>query len=120
MPLEFDRTEGNIVVVRASGKLSDEDYDLFVPRMEKLIEQWGRLRMLFIMEDFGGWDAQSAWNELKFQLRHGGDVKKVAVVGEKTWARWAAGLSRFFTGTDVRYFDRSQADAARAWIEEGW
>ncbi len=121
MGLAFDRTEGNVVVVRASGRLTDDDHAAFVRRMEELIGRWGRLRMLFLMEDgFHGWGLGSAWDELRFQLKHGDDLKKVAVVGEKHWEKWATSLSRFFTGTDVRFFDREAAAEARAWIEAGW
>ncbi|MHC4428247.1 MAG: SpoIIAA family protein [Planctomycetota bacterium] len=120
MPLEFSATEGNIVVVRASGKLTDADYKLFVPHMETLLERWGRLRMLFEMDDFQGWDASGLWDEVKFHAEHRKDMKKVAVVGEKQWEKWASKLSRIFTGADVRYFDRSEHDEARAWIQAGW
>ena len=38
MPLEFRQTKGNIVEVKATCHLNDEDYELFVPHMEHLIE----------------------------------------------------------------------------------
>ena len=120
MPLDFDEVKGNIVSVRAKGKLTDADYDEFVPRMEELIKQWGRLRMLFYMDDFHGWDVSGAWDEFKFELRHRSDLKRVAVVGDKKWAGWASKLSKLFTGTDVRYFEREYAAVGRAWIESGW
>ena len=120
MPLEFEEVKGNIVVMRASGKLTDDDYEVFVPYMEHLIDRWGRLRMLFLMDEFEGWDLASAWEEFKFELKHMKDLKRVAVVGENTWEQWATKLSKIFTGTDVRWFERSKADEARTWIESGW
>lgn len=120
MPLRFTEVEGNIVEVEASGKLTDEDYDVFIPRMEQLIERWGRLRMLFEMRDFHGWDLPSAWEELKFQARHRKDLKRVAVVGEREWEKWASKLSRIFTGADVRFFGEEEADEARVWVHSGW
>ncbi|MCH7602234.1 MAG: STAS/SEC14 domain-containing protein [Planctomycetes bacterium] len=120
MPLEFQEIKGNIVSVKASGKLTKEDYDQFVPRMEQLIEQWGRLRMLFQMDNCQGWDAHSSWDEFKFQLKHRKDLKRVAVVGDARWEKWASMVSRIFTGADVRYFDQDQAEEASTWIESGW
>jgi hypothetical protein len=38
-----------------SGKLSKEDYEHFVPEVERLIEQEGKIRLLFEMHDFHGW-----------------------------------------------------------------
>lgn len=121
MALAFDKVEGNVVAVTVSGRLTDEDYEVFVPRMEKLIEQWGRLRMLFQMkDDFEGWDASSAWEEFKFEARHRKDLKRVAVVGNRSWEKWMTRLSKLFTGTDVRFYGSDKADDARAWLESGW
>ena len=47
-------------------------------------------------------------------------VSLVAVVGDKKWEQWASKVSRFFTGSDVRFFDHEQADEAREWICTGW
>jgi hypothetical protein len=88
--------------------------------MESLIRQWGRLRMLFEMADFKGWELSGAWKEFKFQAKHSNEIKRVAVVGDKKWEEWGASLSRMFTGTDVRYFDQSEAVKAREWIAVGW
>lgn len=120
MPLEFSEVKNNIVFVKASGTLTDEDYQQFVPQMEKLMQQFGRLRMVFEMENFHGWDLHSAWDELKFEIKHMKDLKRVAVVGDRQWEKWASKLSGIFTGTEVRYFYHDQADEAKAWIESFW
>lgn len=121
MPLQFDIAGGNLVNIRASGKLNDDDYVDFVPRMEELIKRWGRLRMLFEMaEDFEGWDARGAWDEFRFQARHKKDVKRVAVVGNRTWEHWMSRFSRVFTGADVRFFEHGQGEEARTWIQSSW
>jgi hypothetical protein len=120
MPLEFTQTEGNFVEVKASGLLVDEDYDKFVPYMEHLIERWGKLRMLFDMQECTGWSPTGAWHELKFQSKHRKDLKKVAVVGDEKWAEWATRFSKLFTGSDVRFFDASDVEDARAWILSGF
>jgi len=120
MPLQLSSINGNMVSVTASGQLTDDDYERFVPEMERLIDQWGRLCMIFEMQDFRGWDAQSLWEEFKFQARHRKDLNRVAVVGDKNWEHWASSISRLFTGADVRYFDREQSDEAMIWVRSGW
>ena len=62
----------------------------------------------------------SSWDEFKFQLKHRKDLKRVAVVGDARWEKWASMVSRIFTGADVRYFDQDQAEEASTWIESGW
>jgi hypothetical protein len=108
---------GNALGVRASGTLTRADYQQLVPRLEELIRQHGRVRVLFDLEDCRGWQAGAAWDDLKFALRHGGDVERCAVVGGRKWQEWLTRLSRPFF--KVRYFDRARLDRARRWLLDG-
>ena len=121
MPLTFDRIEGNVAHVSATGTLSDADYkDTFLPTMERLFATWTGVRMLFSMTpDFEGWDAHGAWDELRFEHKHRHDMVRVGVVGDQRWERWATKFSRAFTGANVRFFLPEEADEAREWIASG-
>ena len=46
---------GKVLVAKLSGKLTKEDYERFVPEVERLIKQHGKIRMLVQMHDFHGW-----------------------------------------------------------------
>jgi hypothetical protein len=107
---------GKVLVVRASGKLTREDYERFVPEVERLIGRHGKVRVLFDMHDFHGWTAGALWQDTKFAWRHFRDVGRLAVVGEKAWQHGMAVFCRPFTTAQVRYFDRGKADQAEAWI----
>jgi len=122
MPLEFEKVQGNVVIVIASGRLTDDDYKAtFIPMMEGLFKTWGHLRMLFVMaEGFDGWDLHGAWDEFRFELKHKKDVVKVGVVGDAKWEKWATRLSKMFTGANVRFFEPEQQDSAREWITSGF
>jgi hypothetical protein len=121
MPIELSDIRGNIIHVKASGTLTHDDYEGLVPQMESRMERFGRLRMLFEMsEDFHGWDTGSVWDELRFEFAHAKNMKRVAVVGDRKWEKWASRLSHFFTGADVEYFDHARVEDARAWLEESW
>ncbi len=121
MPLYFESIQGNVVHVRASGTLSDEDYrNTFIPTMENLFQTWTGVRMLFSMDpDFEGWDAQGAWTELRFEAKHRHDMVRVGVVGEGKWDRWATKFSKVFTDAKVRFFSPDQEDEAKEWIASG-
>ena len=45
----------NLVEIEVSGKLEKRDYERFVPQLETLIQEHGKLRILFDMNDFHGW-----------------------------------------------------------------
>ena len=120
MPLEFNElAEGKILVVQASGKLSKADYQHFVPETERLIKQFGKIRVLFEMHDFHGWEMAGVWEDMKFDLKHFRDIERLAVVGEKAWEHGMTVFCRPFTAAKIQYFDTSKAQEARNWIQDG-
>ena len=120
MSIQFDEEEGGkILVVHVSGKLAKEDYARFVPESEPLIRQHGKLRLLFDMTGFHGWDAAAAWEDLKFGVKHYADIERLAMVGEAKWQHGMAAFCKPFTQATVRYFDHADAAEARAWLAQG-
>jgi hypothetical protein len=110
-------TEGsNILYVKAAGKLTRENYEEFGPKVEALIHQHGKIRVLIELEDFHGWSAGALWEDIKFDVKHFRDIERLALVGEKKWEKGMATFCKPFTTAEVRYFDRVQVDDAREWI----
>ena len=102
--------------VHASGKLTKEFYETFVPAVEAQIKESGKLRVLFIMQDFHGWTAGALWEDIKFDMKHWNDIERLAIVGESKWEEGMAVFCKPFTGAKVKYFDNEKIDEARAWI----
>jgi len=109
--------DGNVLTVKVSGKLSKEDYGEFVPRVEERIAQHGKIRVLFEMEDFHGWEAGALWADIKFDLKHFKDIERLAFVGDKKWEAGMAAFCKPFTTAKIRYFEPSQREDARQWLE---
>jgi hypothetical protein len=109
---------GNVLEVAASGKLTKEFYERFVPAVDKQIQEFGKLRILFVMHDFHGWTAGAMWEDTKFDLKHWRDIERLAIVGETRWEQGMATFCKPFTTAKIKYFDHSQLDAARAWVAE--
>jgi len=112
-----EKNTTNVLAVRVSGKLAREDYDGLVPEFERLLKEHGKLRILLEMEDFHGWKACALWEDLKFDFKHFTHIEKVAMVGDKKWEKGMSIFCKPFTTAKIRYFDRADMDAARAWIE---
>jgi len=74
-----------LLEVEVSGKLSAEDYEHFEPAVDKMIEAAGKIKILFVMHDFHGWELGAVWEDIKFATKHCRDIEKIAMVGEKTW-----------------------------------
>jgi len=116
MPIAITEHPHDVLEVHMSGKLHKDDYAEFVPAVEAAIERAGKVRFLMIMEDFHGWDLGAVWEDTKFDMKHHADIARIAMVGDKKWEQWMAKICRPFTGANIKYFDASEADAAREWI----
>jgi hypothetical protein len=119
MAIEFREEDGGqMLTVRLSDKLHKSDYEHFVPEVERLIRQHGKLRILMDMHDFHGWDAGALWEDIKFDVKHFKDIERLAMIGDKRWEQAMAAFCKPFTTAKIRYFDRDQADEARLWLAE--
>ena len=112
----IESVETKTLEVKASGKLSADDYETLEPGVEKLIEASGKIKVLFIMHDFHGWDLGAVWEDIKFATKHCRDIDKVAMVGDKAWEKWMATICKPFTMSSIKYFDASQEQDAREWL----
>jgi hypothetical protein len=106
-----------VLAFRLSGKLHDADYKTFVPAVDEAAKS-GKLRMLAEFHDFHGWDAHALWDDIKFATTHCTKFDRIALVGDKTWEKWMAGVCKPFTMAKVRYFDAAAVADAWAWLQE--
>ena len=119
MTIQFtEENGGKLLVIHVSGKLVKADYEHFVPEFERLLQQHGKLRLLFDMTGFHGWDASAAWEDTKFGIKHFRDIERLAMVGEMRWQHGMAIFCKPFTTATVRYFDHADATEARKWLGE--
>jgi SpoIIAA-like len=113
---EITEDEGNLVVVKVSGRLTSGDYDALVPSWKKMIAKHGSMRMLMVMHDFHGWGPKAAWEDFAFDRAYADKVERVAMVGEKSWQEWMTRIGSFFVNADVQYFDSSDLAEAKRWV----
>lgn len=107
------RTKENVIGIRVSSTLTGSDFKALRPYLEEKARQHGSLRVLFLMEDWHGWDSFAAlWEDLKTDVRLNEYVGRLTMVGEENWERWMTTLSKPFAKGQLRYFDRSQIDEA--------
>jgi hypothetical protein len=107
---------GKILVIKLTGKLTKEDYEHFVPKVESLIKEHGKLRILVQMHDFQGWAGGALWEDIKFDLKNFRHIERLALVGEKSWEHSMAVFCKPFTTATIRYFDCGEVEQAETWI----
>ena len=114
-----EKSDGKIIEVVATGKLHRDDYQFFVPKLDRAIKRHGKIRLLFHMIDFQGWTACALWEDVKFDVRHYSDVERLALVGDKAWQKGMGVFCKPFTTAEVRFFELKSLDDAHDWISKG-
>jgi demethylmenaquinone methyltransferase/2-methoxy-6-polyprenyl-1,4-benzoquinol methylase len=119
MAIELTEMDGGqMLQVRVSGRLTHAEYRRLVPEFERLVGQHGKIRVLFDMVDFHGWNAAALWDDIKFDLKHFAAIERLAMVGHKRWQKWMSKFCRPFTTAHIRYFNRAAIGEAHAWLGE--
>jgi hypothetical protein len=116
----LQETKGNLLVVRATEKLTTGDYEeVFIPKLRQLIQDHGKVRaVLYLDEDFKGWEIGAMWDDAKFGIQHRNDFEKIAIAGGPKWIEWAMKMSAHFMKGQLKTFDGSKLQEALIWIKE--
>jgi len=102
--------------VRVRGKLSADDYDAAIPEFEQAIKKAdGVLNAVVEIDDLRGWDIGALWKELKFDVKHYDDFRRIAIVGQTDAEGVGESASSVFTSADVEFFQLEEIDDAQAW-----
>ena len=111
-------SQGKILGLRATGKLTDQDYqEILIPRPEALIKKNGKVRLLcFKDEEFSGLEAGAIWEDAKFFLHHKNDFEKMAIVGGPKWIELIMKLFAPLMKGEVKTFSAGQLSKAWEWI----
>jgi len=109
----------NILGFRIWGKLTEASYrDLLDPEMEKVMKEYPKIRIVWVMEDFEGWTVGGAWEDFLLGLKFSA-VEKMATVIDESWDDWLTLLFRAFTTlthTELRFFKKERLAEAWEWI----
>jgi hypothetical protein len=117
MPIQFiEENSGKVFSVHITGKLTKADFEQFVPEFERLVQKYGKLRLLFDLTGFNGWDVDALWDEIKFDIKYFSDYEMIAIVGDKKWHHSMAVFSKPFINAKIQYFDHDNIDEARKWL----
>jgi len=113
-------SEGPLLWLRARERLTVQDYrEVFLPRLEEVIREHGKVRLLFhLAPDFQGWTAGATWEDVKLDLKHWGDFTKLALVGAPFWADVVLKLFGRFMAGEARTFLQEYLAEAWIWIQE--
>ena len=118
MPATIRRETNNIYVMHFSGIVKRSEFGAGQTAVVREIDGGAQPRLLAVLENFEGWERGADWNDLDFQLSHGNEIAKIAIVGDPRWEPQALAFAGAgFRRAPVKFFPAARLAEARAWIE---
>lgn len=113
----LDRSEGRVVGLRATGRITGEDFGPVLERLERALAEHGGIRLLVHVEKLGTFSPGAFLDDARFSIEHAKDVERIAVVAEGLlFGTYVKAAARLVPG-EVRRFKSHELDEAWRWIE---
>lgn len=116
----IDEMPPGTIGLRASGKLTKDDYvNVLEPALEEGVES-GELRLLFVLTDFDGLEAAAISEDMKTGLRawvrNHSAWKRFAVATDVEWVAKAMHMFAWATPGEVMIVGLDRLEEARSWV----
>lgn len=109
-------TADKLVTIRASGALSAADYDHAIPELEEAIRKsGGNLNAVVSLEGVESMAVGAIWKDLKFDIDHYDDFRRMAIVGASGFPEGAGKAAGLVTNAEVEFFETGDLEDARRW-----
>jgi stage II sporulation SpoAA-like protein len=117
MAIAMHTEGGNTYRLDISGLLRRADFQRCEADLAAELDRVGSARLLFVLQDFEGWEQDEHWSDLAFYVKRGDAIERIAIVGAERWRD----LAMMFASADLRrapveFFAEDQIGRARAWL----
>ncbi|WP_299703332.1 STAS/SEC14 domain-containing protein [uncultured Pontibacter sp.] len=112
-------THDNMLAVRVKGELSIPDFDKYRNMVRDLMLKNKETHIYYEMVDVDWINPVAAIENGLFDIIHGLDYGRVAMVGEKKWQELSAKLASTVKKHGIRYFDLADKQQAMKYVLEG-
>jgi hypothetical protein len=120
MPASIRHETGNLFRIDISGVLRQVEMKDVQAVAAREIRRFGRITLLFVLEQFEGWERDADWGDLAFYEAHDKDIDKIAIVGDEKWRDQGLAFAGAGIRTAaVRFFPPAGSAQARAWLLQG-
>jgi len=102
--------------LRASGKVSEEDYrDVLVPTINAAMER-GKVRLLFVLEDEADYERGAVWADTKMWFKNLKGWERLAIVSDADWLENAVKAFGWLMPGEVKVFESDDVRDAKQWL----
>lgn len=115
-----EQDSGGVVALKVIKPICQKDYHFLLPLIEKKIEENGKINIYIEIKKDLSWNIKSFWSDIKFNLKHAQDIKKVALVGDdenEELEEKLVELFKPFENAEIRWYGHSEQQEALEWVK---
>jgi hypothetical protein len=112
----LDKTEGNIIGLEISGKVSGNDMEKGRPIIENTIKEYGNVRILLRLKNFYYSNPLSFIQDMKFISDNKSKIEKMAIVADNKIIEVFSSISSLFINNQ-KVFSAEKEDEAWEWVK---
>lgn len=112
-------TVGNLIAVRMSGTVTEEDQDRSFAEMEGKLRAEKIEHLLLDWSQLEGWAKGARSTGTWFGMHHRALIGRVAILADDRWADETLRIADILNAATVRRFLPSERQAAFDWIRQG-
>lgn len=114
MPQTTDR----ILCIQIDKPISKEGYEEnFLPRVAKMREQFGEIRLLVYYKKFQGWEINAAALDMQTVTEYSNSKTKIALVNAPEKEIRKKEIKNQIMNAELKAFTEKELDAALEWVE---
>ena len=116
MPETTDR----VLCVQIDKVITSEGYaENFLPRIHKMLENHGKIRLLIYYKYFKGWEENAAAQDMEFSASLARNIEKMAMVNapEREEIQKRMKQKMIPNSVDLKFFNEEDIDKAMTWIK---
>jgi len=114
-------SEGCVLGVRVSGKVSLEMENEWINNINEVLKEHGKVDILIFLDKHATWGLKAGIEDLKWCITHVKKINKIALVSDNNFYKWFVALDAPFgklAGVGEKYFKPDEIEDAWKWLRE--
>ncbi len=117
--IEFlNKGSDSILAIKASGVLTHDDYEKFIPLLDVSVRDNNHVNMFVDISEFESITPHAMLDDFMVGMRYWFNFDSVAIIGDKKWEEYLVKFYDLVTPCDIKFFKPEESDAALKWLEE--
>ena len=116
---ELPESEGKVLGVEITGKVTAEEERAWIRRIEEILEEYASFSALVVLKEGARWSLKANWEDLKWLMSHQIEIDRIAVVCDSAgWKSWITLDIPFanLMGIGEKTFKTTEMAEAWAWV----